>query len=146
MQPLQINGKTDDGDLIDVVNELVNEHGIPRNRIRRDWFITIHRDTGKADKITAFLSKEETKNRIVHNPDIIVLDYEEKKILLIIELDGSIHDTPSGQKKTRKRNEAYNDAGLQYCVLNKAEMKELGLMWQGIVGAHIRPILKSNNG
>ena len=55
------------------------------------------------------------------NPDLILIDNNTKKIVLIIEIDGGVHDTKISN--TEDRNEEYIMANLPLLTINKLEIE-----------------------
>ena len=55
------------------------------------------------------------------NPDLILIDKETKKIELIIEIDGGVHDKKFAN--TEQRNEEYIMARLPLLVISKLEIE-----------------------
>ena len=126
---LQINGKTDDEQLIAIISYLHEVQEIPRKFLKRDYFILISESDGAT--VTGpyrSLTQEQTIGNIVHRPDIIILN-EKSEISMIIELDGSFHHSNSGLKKTRIRNENYDNAGIKYVVIDILDLKYLETSW-----------------
>ena len=57
----------------------------------------------------------------IRNPDLILIDKETKKLKLVIEIDGGVHDTK--WLDTQKRNEEYFIAGIPLLVIDKSEVE-----------------------
>ena len=58
---------------------------------------------------------------IIRNPDLLLIDKKTKKIILIIEIDGGIHDIKFFE--TEKRNTDYFMAGLPLLVISKLDIE-----------------------
>ena len=48
---------------------------------------------------------------------------------LVVEMDGSWHDTPPGRKATDRRDRSYRDAGIELVAIRLSEYPD-GLSWQ----------------
>ena len=120
--------KDDAGDLIAVRQEL-KSYGYDPADIKMDHYLLFDKLTGELqDGVYSTLTKEQVEKYKVQMPDVVVL--RKGKLLFLVECDGAIHDLPSGQKRTRKRDETYATAGINYIVLNKKDMKLMGWEWQ----------------
>ena len=124
MKPLQIEGSPDEEDLVRVQNILI-QGGIPQSRVIRNGWCQYHVEEKKAyvtrdypkPMSDAFLPLPVVQ---LHHPDIMVLNTK-GKLALIIEIDGSAHDTRPGRKRTYNRDKDYEELGVRYDVFNKAE-------------------------
>jgi len=52
-------------------------------------------------------------------------------ILLVVEIDGSVHDAKA--TKTESRDLDYERAGLDYIRINKADCESVGRSWKGLL-------------
>ena len=68
----------------------------------------------------------------VMHPDITIIDHASRRRTwphdigyprVVIELDGSIHDTRPGRRKTERRNRKYKDAMQPYVAVNEADCR-----------------------
>ena len=125
MRPLRIDGKPDEEKLTMTVKILL-ELGIPRHEIRRDWYILLERDTYNVTYHESL--NGDMKRYIVHHPDILIV--RDGTIRCVLEVDGSVHDSNRGKRRTEKRNSDYWSAKLSYIVLNEADLKYLGMSWR----------------
>jgi len=66
------------------------------------------------------VTKEEVKEYIIKNPDIML--WYKTCGLVIIEIDGAVHDRKVA--KTVERNRLYRDANIKLIVVNLADLKE----------------------
>jgi hypothetical protein len=87
-------------------------------RVEREWYIVFNKMTGEYVGFTS----NALANPIykIRNPDLILIDKNTSKIVLIIEVDGSVHDVHFAD--TEQRNEEYFMAGLPLLVINKLEV------------------------
>lgn len=89
------------------------------HRVEREWYIFFDKMTGE------YLGyKDIVPNYCIHkirNPDIILINKETKKLLLVIEIDGGIHDKKFFETETR--NQDYFLAGVPLLVISKLEIE-----------------------
>ena len=130
MKPLRIDGKPDEERLNVAVKILLDMKILPY-QIRQDHFLIIHRTTYQAT-VSEFLSGNPAnlKRYIIHRPDIIVYGRDNTTLGCIIEIDGSVHDTNRGKRKTERRNSDYWSANIPYIVLNEADLEYLRISWR----------------
>ena len=116
--------KNDDVELVDI-GQFLRE--TTKYRVEREWYILFDKMTGKyigyqetlnLDKILDQNGNIKYKPR---NPDLILINKKTKKIVLIIEIDGSVHDKKFAD--TEQRNEEYFLAGLPLLTINKLEIE-----------------------
>ena len=120
--------KDDAGDLIAVRQEL-KSYGYDPADIKMDHYLLFDKLTGKLqDGVWTTLTKEQVEKYKVQMPDVIVLN--KGKLLFLVEVDGSVHSTLPGLKRTRKRNETYAIAGIKYIILDKKDLKLMKMEWQ----------------
>lgn len=91
--------------------------------IKIEWYLLFDKVNEKFHKWAEGVTKEEAKDYIVKNPDIIF--WHKKCGLVIIEVDGAVHDRKVA--KTVERNRLYRDAHMKLIVINLADIKELGM-------------------
>jgi hypothetical protein len=108
--------KNDDIDLVEVGQFIRDTTDF---RVEREWYITFDKLSGK------YMMYSETfnGNPTVHprNPDLILIDKKTKKLKLVIEIDGAVHD--KGFLTTQERNEEYFFAGVPLLVISKLEIE-----------------------
>ena len=108
--------KNDDVELVDI-GQFLRE--TTKYRVEREWYILFDKMTGK------YIGYQETFNGNIkykpRNPDLILINKKTKKIVLIIEIDGSVHDKKFAD--TEQRNEEYFLAGLPLLTINKLEIE-----------------------
>ena len=124
---LQINGKTDDNQLIAIIAWLKITKKIPITQLKKDYFILISKWDAAVTGPFKHLTEIQTKGDIPHRPDIIILN-KKGKITLIIELDGSVHHS-YGLRKTRIRNNNYKDAKIPFIVIDILDLQYLKKDW-----------------
>ena len=129
----------DDFPELNTIKKFLHEkHDIPLDRIKIDHFIIINmydgRVLGPYPDIATWHNLENSK---IHRPDLTVLN-RQGYIKFLIELDGSVHDSGSGARKTAKRNSHYKDAELDVIIINKADLKFLGISWRKFLNDEIR--------
>lgn len=87
---------------------------------KREWYLGFD-ELGHLDFIREWIDQqtaEEYQLRL-RCPDLMFL--HPKKGLVIIELDGAVHDRKV--EKTSRRNEQYRNAGIKLIILNEQEIK-----------------------
>ena len=108
--------KNDDVELVDIGQFL---RDTTNYRVEREWYILFNKMTGE------YMGYQETFNGNIkykpRNPDLILIDKKTKKIVLIIEIDGGVHDKKFAD--TEERNEEYVMARLPLLTINKLEIE-----------------------
>ena len=108
--------KNDDVELVDIGQFL---RDTTKYRVEREWYILFNKMTGE------YVSYQETFNGNIkykpRNPDLILIDKKTNKIVLIIEIDGGVHDKKFAD--TEERNEEYVMARLPLLTINKLEIE-----------------------
>mgnify|MGYP003147517045 CR=1 FL=1 len=108
--------KNDDVELVDI-GQFLRE--TTKYRVEREWYILFDKMTGE------YIGYQETFNGNIkykpRNPDLILIDKKTKNIVLIIEIDGGVHDKKFAD--TEQRNEEYFLAGLPLLTINKLEIE-----------------------
>ena len=132
-------GKTDDAELIDLCKWIRTTFGLKRAGIWRDHFLLINQHTGSF-KVREFLSEADAKSRIIHRPDII-LKLGDIEDIVVIEVDGSIHNWKHVKKKTAKRNQHYQDYKIPHIILDKADLKSINLTVKEALKIQLPPFL-----
>ena len=118
-------GKTDDAELIELCTWIRKRFGLEQHGIWRDHFLLIDQRTGSY-RVEESLSESDTRDRIIHRPDIIIhLGHPEE--IVVIEVDGSIHGWKHVKRKTARRNQHYQDCKVQHIILDKADLKSVNL-------------------
>ena len=88
--------------------------------IKVEWYLLFDKEKERLHKWTDSVTKEEAERYIVKNPDIIL--WYKTCGLVIIEIDGAVHDRKVA--KTVERNRLYRDAHMKLIVVNLADLKE----------------------
>jgi very-short-patch-repair endonuclease len=108
--------KNDDVELVDI-GQFLRE--TTKYRVEREWYVLFNKITGE------YVGYQETFNGNIkykpRNPDLILIDKKTKKIILIVEIDGGVHDKKFAD--TEQRNEEYFLAGLPLLAINKLEIE-----------------------
>ena len=128
MRSLRIDGKPDEERLNQTV-KILFELGIPKKEILQDYFLLLHRNSYKTmvKKNVQGSPGEINKEWIIHRPDIVI--WRDNTHKCVIEVDGSIHDTSRGKRKTEKRNNDYWFYKVPHITLNEADLDFLGVSW-----------------
>ncbi len=109
------------------VRQILKSLGYDPANIKHQMYLTFDKNTGELEGIYSHITESQAKTYRIQHPDIIVL--KQNKIRFIVEIDGSIHSKPSVQRRDAKRNETYAIAGLQYIILNEADLKLMKWDW-----------------
>ena len=120
--------ETDDVDLLKLMAHLTGRHGIPRTQMLKEPIILLSKWDYGLRKVCWDLEKSELSGMVPHKPDIVVRDAH-GHAAFFIELDGSIHHTKPGAKKTAKRNADYKLANIPFIVIDVGDLKILGVSW-----------------
>jgi len=89
---------------------------------KREWYVGFDREYGNLYRISESVGKQELSEFKWKNPDLLCFDNQHG--IIIVELDGAIHDRKV--QKTIERNELFRGAGIKLVVLNIADIKEVG--------------------
>jgi len=108
--------KNDDIELVEIAQFI---RDITNYRVEREWYIVFDKHIGHYLGYTSNI-KIENINKI-RNPDIIIIDKKTNKLLLVIEIDGGVHDKKI--EDTERRNKDYELAGIPLAVINKLEIE-----------------------
>lgn len=109
--------KNDDMDLVELGQFLRDTTGY---RVEREWYVVFDKRDGNTGSVYCKNIPDKVRWDF-RNPDLILIDKKTGKLILIIELDGAIHE-----KKwldTQQRNEQYFIAGLPFITLSPLEIK-----------------------
>ena len=131
MKPLRIEGSPDATQIAEIANYIREKYALPAPLVLADNYIVIEPSTYTFD-VAYTVSKEQAEGKIIHHPDIMILD-KQMKLKAIIEIDGSIHDTPSGRRKTERRNQDYNRLNVDYLAINLADIKYVGVSIEDVI-------------
>lgn len=89
---------------------------------KREWYIGFDKEYGYICRISESVSKKELERFKWKNPDLLCI--HKKHGLVIVELDGAVHDRKV--RKTEERNELFRSGGIKLIVLNISDIKECG--------------------
>lgn len=89
---------------------------------KREWYVGFGKDDGYLYRIDKQVGKNEVRRFTWRNPDLLCVD--KSFGIIIVELDGAIHDRKV--EATKKRNGLYRGAGIKLIVLNISDIRELG--------------------
>ena len=126
MRPLRLDGAPD-AQRLAMLRQTLTNLGIRPDSMLTEHPILIDRITYEASLGWPGMGYDIKQTHIVHVPDITILG--KNGIACIVELDGSIHDTRSGRRKTERRDRDYADARIPHIALNMADLEELGDTW-----------------
>ena len=116
--------------MVFLADYLHNAYGIAWERIRKDWYILAdaeYHDITVRESVSKPLAE---RTDIIRHPDIMILKegchYSPE---LIIEMDGAVHHTKPGRKKTEKRNADYRYMGVPLIIIDLPDLAEAGTNW-----------------
>ena len=89
---------------------------------KREWYVGFEQEQNYLCRIAEEVGRNESRKFIWKNPDLLCID--RKYGLIIIELDGAVHDRKI--RKTQERNKLFTGAGIKLIVLNISDIKESG--------------------
>jgi hypothetical protein len=89
---------------------------------KREWYVGFGKDDGYLYRIDKQVGKNEVRRFTWRNPDLLCVD--KSFGIIIVELDGAVHDRKV--EATKKRNELFRGAGIKLIVLNISDIRELG--------------------
>ena len=89
---------------------------------KREWYVGFEQEQNYLCRIGEEVGRNESRKFIWKNPDLLCID--RKYGLIIIELDGAVHDRKV--RKTQERNKLFTGAGIKLIVLNISDIKESG--------------------
>jgi inorganic pyrophosphatase/exopolyphosphatase len=89
---------------------------------KREWYVGFDREYGYVCRISESVNKKDIKRFRWKNPDLLCI--HRKYGLVIVELDGAVHDRKVA--KTEERNELFRNGGIKLVVLNISDIKESG--------------------
>ena len=135
-------GKTDDEELIDLTKWIAQNFKICPTHIWRDHLLLIDRTDGRHWVLDHLDTPEPPEGCIMHRPDIIIQTTEFVKDILIIEVDGSIHQWKHVKRKTAKRNLHYADYKIPHIILDKADLKSINLTVKEALDVELPKYLK----
>ena len=119
----------DHGSLFEIKKYLTKKYRIKSGRILLDYVIKFEGwNPILVGRRNLSQIRKMTRNHLVHTPDITIVD-ENKKIQLVIELDGLSHNSEDKISKDEKRNEHYENADIPYIVINTANLRKEETAW-----------------
>ena len=118
-QKTKQRGQSDTADLIYLENFLKERFHI---KFYREWYVGFDKEYSNLLRIADKVGKNESRKFRWKNPDL--LSFGSKYGVIIVELDGSVHDRKVA--KTEERNELFRGAGIKLIVLNISDIKASG--------------------
>ena len=104
---------------------------------KREWYVGFDREYGNLYRISESVGKQELSEFKWKNPDLLCFDNQHG--IIIVELDGAIHDRKV--QKTVERNVLFRGAGIKLVVLNIADIKEFGETIQDHLAQEMKKIV-----
>ena len=112
-------GQSDTSQLISIVNYIRKRWHL---QFKREWYVGFDKRTGQVRRIVESVTRSERADYWWRNPDLLYI--HRFSGLIIIEIDGSIHDKKT--EATRKRNQQYDNGHIKLIVVNLANLKSTG--------------------
>lgn len=109
-------GQNDTDDLVELVKLIKDRFHM---EFKREWYVGFDKDEGYLCRIAREVGYKESRRFRWKNPDLLCVDKQFG--IIIIELDGAVHDVKV--EKTNERNKLFKDAGIKLIVLNIADIK-----------------------
>ena len=115
---------SDSGPIFAIVKHLRKYYRIRMGQIRQECTVEFTRRGRKihGEHMNHIDISVLSKTRLIHTPDIVVTD-QDGELVLIIELDGSIHESRDVAARDRRRNRHYADSGVHFIVINTARLR-----------------------
>ena len=109
-------GQSDTSQLISIANYIRKRWHL---QFKREWYVGFTRGDGQVRRIVESVTRSEVNNFKWKNPDLLYI--HKTRGLIVIEVDGSIHDTHA--VKTAERNRLYVKAGVKLITLNLTNIR-----------------------
>lgn len=104
---------------------------------KREWYVGFDKEHGNLCRIAESVGKTELQRFKWKNPDLLCVS--DQFGIIIVELDGAIHDRKV--QKTVERNVLFRGAGIKLVVLNIADIKEFGETIQDHLAQEMKKIV-----
>ena len=104
---------------------------------KREWYVGFDKEHGNLCRIAESVGKAELQRFKWKNPDLLCVS--DQFGIIIVELDGAIHDRKV--QKTVERNVLFRGAGIKLVVLNIADIKEFGETIQDHLAQEMKKIV-----
>jgi hypothetical protein len=108
-------GQSDTAQLIKIAKYIKDRWHL---QFKREWYVGFDRETGGVRRIVESVNRSEASSFKWRNPDL--LHIHKSVGLIIIEIDGSIHDKKTDE--TERRNKQYVEG---YCKLIVINLKDI---------------------
>ena len=86
---------------------------------KREWYVGFDKETGTVRRITESVAYSEVNRFKWRNPDLLYI--HKRRGLIVIEIDGSIHDKKTD--KTSRRNKQYVAGHIKLIVINLTNVR-----------------------
>jgi len=105
---------------------------------RREWFVGFDKETGTVRRIAESVAYSEVNSFKWRNPDLLYLS--KSRGLIVIEIDGSIHDKKTD--KTSRRNEQYVAGHIKLIVINLANVRATNRTLEEVIDWKMEKLLR----
>lgn len=109
-------GQSDTAQLIRIANYIRKRWHL---NFKREWYVGFDNRTGQVRRIVESVIRSERGNYRWRNPDLLYI--HRLSGLIIIEIDGSIHDKKT--EATTRRNGQYEQGHIKTIIINLANLK-----------------------
>jgi len=109
-------GQSDTSQLISIANYINKRWHL---QFKREWYVGFDKRNGQVRSITQSVTFNERNLYRWRNPDLLFI--HRTRGLIIIEIDGSIHDKKTGA--TSRRNDQYEQGHIKLIVINLRNIK-----------------------
>lgn len=116
-QKMMNQDKSDEEKLIRIATLMRTRHNLI---VKREPFLLFDKNTCKLIKVADYITREEHKKYIPHNPDLLFFI---KGVMWIMEIDGWIHAVKNRViEKDKMRNEQYELSGINYIIIDEEKI------------------------
>lgn len=128
-------GQSDIEILISIANYIRKRWHID---FKREWYVGFSKMDGGVQRICETVNRSGCEEFTWRNPDL--LNLHKQRGLVIIEVDGAVHDREVS--KTDRRNEQYRQAGIYLIVLNLREIKNSEKSLEEVIDCEMMKLLQ----
>ena len=128
-------GQSDTSQLIKIANYLKYRWHL---QFKREWYVGFDKRTGEVRIITQSVTFNERNLYRWRNPDLLYI--HRTRGLIIIEIDGSIHDKKTAA--TDRRNRQYDEGHIKYIVINLRDIKFAGKTVEEALDKKLKQLFK----
>ena len=128
-------GQSDTSQLINTANYIRKRWHLD---FKREWYVGFDRETGRIRRITESVDHTEANTFRWRNPDL--LHIHKSFGLIVIEIDGSIHDKKTSA--TTRRNQQYEQGHCKLIVISLSYLKSVGRTVEAEIDCKMMKLLR----